>query len=81
MSVEPFKNATIKISPPNLTGSGLWWKSLFTTTLYVVLMEINNFDNGEREEKESCIDKTAQEKGVYGMIGKGVARNFGVWSN
>jgi hypothetical protein len=44
-------------------------------------MEINNFDNGEREEKESCNDKTAQTRGVYGMLGKGVARNFGVWSN
>jgi hypothetical protein len=33
-------------------------------------MEINNFDHGEREEEKSGNDQKAQERGVYGMLGK-----------
>jgi hypothetical protein len=50
-------------------------------SLYLNFNSIYNFDHDEREEKESCIDETAQTRGVYGMLGKGVAQNFGVWSN
>ena len=50
-------------------------------SLYLYFNSIYNFDHGEREEEKSGNDRKAEKGGVYGMLGKGVARNFGVWSN
>jgi hypothetical protein len=63
--VEPFKNATIKISPPNLMGSWLLRKSLFLSISFFVYFDsIYNFDNSEREEKRVAMT-TELKKEVF----------------
>jgi hypothetical protein len=63
VSVDPFKLARIESFQPKLKGeSDFRAKRLsITISLFVVLMEINNIDNSEREEKEGCNDQTAHQ--------------------
>jgi hypothetical protein len=83
VSLESFKRVSSHVYSKKSYGErDITVNSLFLPISFFVYFDsIYNFDNGEREEKQSGNVQTAKKGGLHSVLGEGVTWNSGVWNN